>query len=253
MFQRRLCALLSILLALVSGPARAATPIRLVTGPDYAPFADPALPSGGLTAAIVLAAFAAADVPVEPLQFEPWKRGYGDLLAGSFDAAFPYIRAPQRELEMLYSDAIYDIVSIALFRAGTGHDYLGPESLNGLSLCLPIGFASAPPVAALIKAELVHLEQPASADLCLKELAAGRVDVFVSAADLIDLRAAVLFGPSPPFLRGKMPVYHQSLHLIAARERPGAAELIRRFNDGLSALRANGRYDEIVKRQLGAS
>jgi len=251
MFQKRAYAAISGLL-LFAATAQA-SPVRLVTGADYPPFADPSLPSGGLTGAIVLAAFAAADLPVEPLQFLPWKRGYADLLTGSFDATFPYIRSPQRDAELLYSAPVYDIVSIALFRAGAGHDYSGPDSLKGLNLCLPIGYASAAPIAALIKADAVHLEQPASADLCLKELAAGRVDVFISAADLLDQRVAALFGTAAPFLRGKTPVDRQSLHLVVARDRPGATDLIRRFDAGLAIVRANGRYDEIVRRQLGAS
>lgn len=253
MFRRRLAALACAVLLSVPAAAETMLPIRLVSGPNYPPFADPALPSGGLIGALVLAAFAEAGIPIDPLQFEPWKRGYADVLAGDFDATFPYIFSPQREAEMIYSEPVYDIVSVAVFRAGQGQDYDGPDSLRGMTLCLPIGYAASPPIAALIKDGAIHLEQPASADLCLKELAAGRVDVFVSAADLIDLRIAALFGATSPFQLAKQPVYRQSLHLIARRESPGGAELIRHFNDGLAMLRADGSFEAIVKRQLGAS
>jgi polar amino acid transport system substrate-binding protein len=252
MFRKRFGALLSglLLLAPVCGWT---APLRLVTGADYPPFADPLLPSGGLVTALVLAAFAAADVPAEAPLFEPWRRGYQDVLDGSDDATFPYVHTPRREREMLFSDPIYDIVSVALFRAGSGRDYTGPDSLRGSTLCLPIGFASAPPIAELIEAGAVQVEQPTTTDHCLRELAAGRVDVFVSAADLLDQRIAILFGDSSPFVRAALPVYRQSLHLVAARGNPNAADLIRRFNAGLADLRGDGRYDEIVRRQLGAS
>jgi polar amino acid transport system substrate-binding protein len=243
---------LSVLLLVISVSA-AAAPLRLVTGSDYPPFADPQLPSGGLATALVLAAFAAADVPAEAPQFEPWRRGYEDVLSGVFDATFPYVHTVQREGDVLYSDAIYDVVSVALFRAGSDRDYAGPDSLKGLSLCLPIGFGSAPPVAALIKAGEVHVEQPTTPDHCLRELAEGHVDVFISAADLIDQRLKVLFGTASPVVRATRPVDRQSLHLIVARANPGAAGLIQQFNRGLATLRADGRYDEIVRRGLGAS
>jgi polar amino acid transport system substrate-binding protein len=252
MFQRWLCAL-SCGLLLSASAAAAAPAVRLVSGPDYIPFADPSLPSGGLIGALVLAAFAAAGSAVEPVQFEPWKRAYADVLAGEFDAAFPYVRSAQRESEMLFSDAIYDIVTVALFRADSGRDYDKPSSLAGLSLCLPLGYAAALPLVGLIEAEAIHVEHPASPDLCLKQLAEGRVDVFVGATALIDLRAAALFGAPSPFRRGRTPVYHQSLHLVAPRANPGSADLIRRFNEGLAELRADGRYDEIVQRQLGGA
>lgn len=252
MFRKRLRALLSGLF-LLSSVSAAAEPLRLVSGPDYVPYADPQLPSGGLTTALVLAALAAEDIPAEAPQFEPWKRGYQDVLAGQFDATFPYLRSPQREADMLYSDPIYDILSVALFRAGSGHDYAGPASLKGLSLCLPIGYGAAPPIAALIAAGAVHVEQPTTPDLCLMELAEGRVDVFISAADLIEQRVVALFGASSPFARARMSVDRQSLHLIAPRTNPDAADLIRRFNAGLAALHKSGRYDEIVRQQLEAS
>jgi len=253
MFQKRTACLLSgWMVALVCASASAA-PVRLVTGTDYPPFADPSLPSGGLTGALVQAAFAAAGLPTDVLQFEPWKRGYADVLIGAADATFPYIRSPPREAEMLYSDPIYDIVLVALFRTGSGHQYTGPDSLRGLSLCLPIGYGTSEPISGLIESKAVHIEQPATADLCLKELAGGRVDVFVGAVDLLDRRIAALFGPAPPFYRAAVPVSQHSLYLIAARANPGAGDLVRRFNEGLALLHADGRYDEIVRRQMGAS
>jgi polar amino acid transport system substrate-binding protein len=253
MFKNRALVLwTALILPLLAGPADAA-PVRLVTGTDYAPFADAALPSGGLAGALVQAAFAAVDVPVEPLQFEPWKRGYADVLAGVDDATFPYVRSPEREADMLYSDPIYDIVAVALFRAGSGRDYVGPDSLKGLNLCMPIGYAASPPIARLIASKAVSVEQPATADLCLKQLAEGRVDVFVAAADLLDRRIAALFGQAPVFFRAPTPVYSHSLYLIAPRTAPGATALIQHFDEGLAQIRADGRYDAIVQRQLGAS
>jgi polar amino acid transport system substrate-binding protein len=253
MFRRHFAALACALLLSVSAAAETVSPVRLVSGNDYQPFADASLPSGGLIGAIVVAAFAAADVAIDPVQFEPWKRGYADMLAGDFDATFPYIHSPERDTEVLFSDPVYDIVSVALFRAGDDHDYDGPDSLKGLILCLPIGYAASPPIDALIKGSLVRLEQPATPDLCLKQLAAGHVDVYVNAIDLVDLRTKALFGTAAPFLRAKQPVYRQSLHLIVARENPGGAALIQRFNEGLARIHANGSFDAIVKRQLGAS
>jgi polar amino acid transport system substrate-binding protein len=252
MVRTRTALLLAGLLLLLAGPARASS-LRLVTGTDFAPFADPSLPSGGLAGAVVLAAFAATDQPVEPLEFEPWKRGYADLLSAKVDAAFPYIRWPHRDGEVLYSEPIYEIVLVALFRAGSGHDYTGPDSLKDLSLCLPIGYGVSPPISDMIERKEIHVEQPATADICLKEVAEGRVDVFVGNTDMLDQRIAALFPAPTPFFRAPMPVNRHALHLIAARGNPGAAELIRRFNQGLAAIRADGRYDEIVRRQLGAS
>lgn len=252
MLRKRSRALLSGLLLLVSASA-AAAPLRLVSGPDYVPYADPSLPSGGLGGALVLAAFAIGGVAVDPIQFEPWKRAYADTLAGEFDATFPYIRSTQRETEMLFSDPIYDIVTVALFRADSGRDYVEPSSLAGLSLCLPIGYAPASPLVSLVDAQVIHVERPASPDLCLRELAERRVDVFVGPSELIDLRVAALFGAASPFVRGRTPVFLQSLYLLAARTGPGSSDLIHRFNEGLAMLRADGRYEAIVQRQLGAS
>ncbi|MBV8651112.1 MAG: amino acid ABC transporter substrate-binding protein, partial [Alphaproteobacteria bacterium] len=101
--------ILAAAVMLTTGVATAsAQSYTVVSGNDYAPFADSKLPEGGIATEVVKLAFAAVDKQVT-IEWKPWKRGYQDTLANDNDATFPYVPTDERKAEMLYSDAIYSV------------------------------------------------------------------------------------------------------------------------------------------------
>ena len=244
----RVLALATLLLAM---PVQAAG-LRLVTGTDYPPYAGPDLPGGGMATELVVAAFEAAGVAVEPVEYLPWKRGYQAVLDGEFDATFPYVTAPGRDLAMRFSAPIYELAIYPIFRADRMHAYTGPDSLAGLTLCQPVGYAQPATLQPMIDAGTLHLVQPATMPLCARQLLAGRVDLLINSPALFEtiVRSEWHDGPAP--VMGDHPVERNALHLLAARASPQAAELLARFATGIAALQVDGRYDAILQRYLAA-
>jgi polar amino acid transport system substrate-binding protein len=241
--------LLPVLALLATGPA-GAEGLRLVTGPDYPPYAGPDLPQGGMATELVLAAFEAAGRPAEPIEFLPWKRGYQAVLDGEFDATFPYIAVPERKRAMLFSTELYDAQTWPVFRSDRMRPYTGPDSLIGLTLCQPVGYAPPAELLQLIDAGLLRLVQPASMPLCARQLLAGRVDLLANSPALFNtiVRSEWHGGPAP--MMGDRPIAENPLFLLADRKNPKGPEIMAAFAKGLGLLRASGRYQAIVDRHL---
>jgi len=244
--------LLPVLALLAAAPANAVG-LRLVTGADYPPYAGPDLPHGGMATELVLAAFEAAGRPLEPIEFLPWKRGYQAVLDGQFDATFPYVDTPSRRRAMLFSAPLYDIEIWPVFRADRMHSYSGPDSLIGLTLCQPVGYAPPTALQQMIDTGLLRLVQPATMPLCARQLLAGRVDLLVNSIPLFNTIVRPEWHGGPALLLGDHPVVDNPLFLLTALGNPQGPQIMADFAQGLALLRANGRYQAIVDRQIAAA
>lgn len=240
-----------VLATLLLATSVQAAGLRLVTGTDYPPYAGPDLAGGGMATALVVAAFEAAGVAVEPVEYLPWKRGYQAVLDGEFDATFPYVAAPGRDQAMSFSTPIYEMVIYPVFRADRTHPYAGPDSLAGLTLCQPVGYAQPAMLQHMVDAGTLQLVQPATMALCARQLLAGRVDLLINSPALFQTIVRPEWHDGPALVMGDHPVERNPLHLLAARANPQAAALLAGFATGLAALHADGRYDAIVQRYLG--
>lgn len=220
--------------------------LTIVTGANYGPFTDPDLPGGGLAVEIVTAVFDEAGVALKSIDFPPWKRGYSETLNHKADATFPYMKTPEREAAMLFSESIYDVRSVAVFASDTGYDFAGFDSLKGLTICLPLGYAT--PVQPLInKGDVRIAAQPQDSSQCLKTVVAHHADFFIE-NEFTVLRLIQEQNAEKNVRIAATAVNSFSNHLIVAKDHPRANRIIAAFNDGLARLKATGRYDEIVTR-----
>lgn len=242
--------LLLLMLPLTVVPAQADR-IRLVTGPEYSPLASPDISGSHLATDLIIAGFEAAGIAVEPIEFLPWKRGYQAVLDGTFDATFPYIEAPGRDREMLYSSQVYEAQVWPMFRSDLVRPYIGPESLAGLTLCEPIGWAPPPRLRPLLDVHRLNLIEDASLRVCTRQLMAGRVDLLIVSAAQFETIVHLDWGEGQHLVLGDHPVASNPQFLIAARSNPAAPELLARFSAGLKMLQADGRYQAILQRHQG--
>lgn len=238
-------------LALLMAPGAGAAGLRLVTGMDYPPYAGPDLPHGGMASELVLAAFEAAGRPVEPIEFLPWKRGYQAVLDGEFDVTFPHVDTPSRRRTMLFSTPLYDVEIWPIFRADRMHSYTGPDSLMGLTLCQPVGYAPPTALQQMVDTGMLRLVQPATISLCARQLLAGRVDLLINSLPLFNTIVRPEWHDGPALVVGDHPVDDNPLYLLAALGNPGAPQIMADFARGLAMLRANGRYQAIVDHHMG--
>lgn len=247
-----------------SGPAPGMAPapapytgLDLVTGGDYAPYTGEDLPGGGLVTELVRRAFAAGGRRYD-VRFMPWKRGYDGVVSGRFLATFPYVRTPEREREVLFSDPVVEVRQFVYLSkrsamdfhgrgaAGdSGGDSGGVTDFRGRAVCQPVGYALPGELEALVQQGLLTRHTPSDLGACMRMVAAGRADALVideySAADAI-ARA----GLADDIRASERPFAVVTLHLVVGRATPGAEATVAAFNDGLKMLKQQGVYRQLL-------
>lgn len=225
--------------------------VRLSTGDDYPPFSAKAEPDGGAAVALVRAVFAELTQPIA-LEIEPWNRGQERVQSHQIDATFPYVPTPERMALYRYSRPLATIHIRLYTRAGLPLAELPFAEIAAQTLCIARGTTPSLPSRALLdhgRATLVNASDVAS---CFKLLMAKRVDL-VQTHEHLAVRAMRQLDLSPlaiqPVGRDDPASFEEvGLHLIVSRSLPHGEALIAAFDQGLGALRQNGRFAEILAR-----
>lgn len=243
------CLLRCILLAVCLPVSAFAEPLSLVTGENYAPFTGSDLPGGGMLTQIVQAAFAQQGISTE-LVWLPWKRGYLAVTQGKYAATFPYVHTPEREQEFFYSEPMYTFNQRLYSRAGEVYEPDNLPALAGKRLCYPLGWQ--PPVAIeqMIERGELTRHAPKSLDACAQLLLLQRDDFFLANAPLGDIVLRRM-GESRAALRTSTASFPtNTLHFIVPRNNPQASNMLHSFNQGLAALQASGKYQQLMELYL---
>lgn len=236
----------AVLALLLAGPALAQT-LQLVTGDDYAPYTDPALPEGGMLTEVVRKALRAAGHEVL-LDWKPWVRGYDESKRGLYAGTFPYVPTAERQADFLYSDPLYEIRQVVYVRTGTNINPAKLESFAGHVQCLPQGWALPDQLAPLLKEKRLRLLRPLKMADCARMVASGFGDFFVVDSlqgSRILHQASVTSAKVAPHANA---LSKWTLHLIVGKQRHDGAAILQKFNSGLKVLKNSGEYAEIVKR-----
>lgn len=239
------CCSLSML-GLSGGAAALADEIHLVTG-EFAPYSGENLPSGGMLTDLVTGIFYQLGYPVS-VTYLPWKRGYQQTLSGKFTATFPYSFSTERAAQMLYSaplrsDSVHLFVHIE-----AKLKYTKLEDLRGARLCTALGYNLFPEIQEALTQQLVELISVREMDSCVRMMESRRADgIFLSEQagwHLIDVAA----GSRRNYRMLDKPIHEVREYLLIAKDYPGAAEILKRFNQELARLIANGGYQRVAAR-----
>lgn len=227
-------------------PTVNAEPVRLVTGNDYYPYADGDLPEGGITGAIVRAAYEDAGHSIAKIDFKPWTRAYQETLHGKYTATFPWMESPERRREMLFSDPIFTTTTRVAVRADFDRPIEDASDLHDLTYCTPVSYEPGRTVTALEDERKVDVAHPYRMTDCLRMLERGRVDFIPLEKPTIVVAALKVFGSTDPIRFADAVLDRVHLHVLFPKDRDGARVARDKFNAALARLRKSGRYDRIV-------
>ncbi len=241
-----------LIAALLLAPASlAAAPLLVVTGNDYPPFAAADLPEGGFSLPLVKAAFDAADIEVA-IAVVPWRRGYDMVLRGEAIATFPYVETPERRSETAFSAPLYDVVQEFVGRRGRATPYSGrPESLKGLTVCMPFGYALPPALEQYVAAGEMTRVAPEGLRECAGIVALARADLMFG--DRWSLRQAMAAAGQQASLNPLLPPFSRIGHHAAfSRAVADWSKLLDGFNRGLELVKARPIYAEWLRANIDA-
>lgn len=240
----------ALMTAFLGQATAAESPVHLVTGNDYTPFSDQSLPDGGLITDIVVTALRRQGVQVD-LQWMPWKQGYARTASAAIDATFPYQRTVERGAEMLYSAPLYEVTQRVFWNHRTGRPANDPADLTGQTLCVPLGYTPPREFLDMIQAGAIGRDQPPDMTECFRRLKAGTVDYVATHLFQGNALMAAVGMPLRDAGISRFALHESTLHLIVSRSHPHGPALIATFDAGLAALRADGTYDDLVRKHLG--
>ncbi|MDH4583131.1 amino acid ABC transporter substrate-binding protein [Pseudomonas sp. BN415] len=219
----------------------AAEEVRLTNG-EWAPYLGARLPHQGVASRIVEEAFALEGIEVK-WEFYPWARSIHLAERGERTGTAVWLRSPEREARFFISEPVVDSTYYFFHHKNHPLDWQQVSDLKGRQLGGALGYDYGADFQRAESHGQIKVKRLSGEEQGLRMILAGRLDAFpmdkvVAFALLNDKfssaeRAEISFHPHP--LRS------DSLHLMLSREVPGNAELIARFNKGLSKLRESGK------------
>lgn len=243
---------------------------RLLTANGQAPYSDRSLRGGGMVTELVTLAMANAGYKDDyKIVFIDDRQSHLSdlLLEGSFDAGFPWLRPQCDDIEALrdlapdeawmcetfeFSEPFYEYVNGFFVRKGEfSANRTTFEDFSGGSICRPEGETTMDLAVKGLTTDGVELVRPASVADCFallmtEEVDAVSVEIF-AAEDVLadgDMFDQVEELPNLSLL--------WTVHAVAPKGKPGAAEALAALNKGLLDLKISGRWFRVVARHLAA-
>ncbi|MDH4564835.1 transporter substrate-binding domain-containing protein [Pseudomonas sp. BN411] len=224
----------------------AAAEVRLTNG-EWAPYLGASLPHQGVASRIVEEAFALEGVKVQ-WEFYPWARSMHLAERGERAGTAVWLRSPDRERQFFISDPVVESAYYFFHRKDHPLDWQQISDLKDVRLGGALGYDYGTAFQQAERDGQIKVKRLSGEEQGLRMVLAGRLDAFpmdkvVAFALLNDKftaadRARLSFHP--------LPVRSDSLHLMLSREVPGNAELIKRFNQGLTLLRDSGKVAQYL-------
>lgn len=236
--------------------------LRFITGGAYPPFTDRDWPGEGMITELVNAIMEETPNPVTyAIDWEDdWSKHLFPVLdEAQADMGFPWLKPDcvadptnERCVNFHFSDPLF-VLPIQLFvRTDASFEFNEDADIEGKTLCRPKGYYTHDLDAGgrnWLKEGKIKLVQLDSPDACFAALAAGEVDavpenLFLGADRIVALDLRGKIGPL------ERPLSTETLHVIVSKKHWRGTTFLYRVNAGLAAIKANGRYDEIVTRHL---
>jgi|GEM_PF-2131622 len=220
-------------------------PLIIATG-EFAPYTSSKIDTGGFLVEITMRAFELAGVDANEI-YLPWARGFLGVQKLHFDATFPYIKTPERELTFLFSEPLFPMTVTVFVREEDAHLFHHPEDFIGHSWCLPRTY-SASFLTPYIKKGLMTLIRSSDDKACMEMVSKGRVTAYAMDAlfgeQLIKVHPKLFEGIS----RLDWAVVKNTYHLLMSKNHARVKEVLAAFDKGLATLKASPEWQDILQR-----
>lgn len=237
----------------------------LITGGNYAPFTDEALPHRGLYTNLVESAFLrSAPEQGYKIQFVNDWSSHLDLLMPTlaFDATFPWSRPSCEQAETLsesdrnrcetynFSNPFYEVVDTFFALEGTGYEEtLSYADFVGATVCRPEGWSLSHMDAVGLYEPVITLMRPVSPDDCFHAVMQGEADIVAIEAHLA-VEAIGRLGYEHKIIENPNLAAIKSLNVMVHKDNPDGEEILETLNEGLAIMQQSGEWRDIVSTAL---
>ncbi|MCP4405996.1 MAG: transporter substrate-binding domain-containing protein [bacterium] len=222
--------------------------VRVAWG-EWKPYCSEELPHKGFYTHLFSEIFAAVGMKVEHV-IVPWKRAYIITQDGDADTSPGWMKTPEREAEVLFSEPYAEACVYYFHRKETTFDWATEEDLAGWTFGATLGYSQEAALKALQeKGVKLKLDTSAEDLFNMKKLVAGRIDLFASNRAVAETLLREHFTPeeTATITFHEKPMYCDAHYAIFSKTSEKSKPLLTSFNEGLKKLKESGRYDEILE------
>ncbi|MFD0909791.1 transporter substrate-binding domain-containing protein [Ruegeria arenilitoris] len=239
--------------------------LLLITGGNYAPFTDEALPNRGLyTNLVETAMLRAAPEQAYKIQFVNDWSSHLDLLMPTlaFDATFPWSRPNCEEAETLsesdrnrcetynFSNPFYEVVDTFFAKDGSGYETsLSYAEFVGTTICRPEGWSTSHMDAVGLYEPAITILRPVDPDECFHAVMDGRADLVAIEAHLA-VEAIGRLGYEHKIIENPNLAAIKSLNVMTHKDNPDGEAILETLNQGLAIMQQSGEWRDIVSTAL---
>ncbi|BEV71764.1 hypothetical protein THUN1379_12460 [Paludibacterium sp. THUN1379] len=232
-----------------SSVAMAARPMSIVlSNQEYPPYEGQSLAGHGLLSRVVSEAFRLQNVKVHYV-FYPNNRNLQSARTGAVDGSLGWAITPERQKDLLYTDPVMSLRMVFFQRKDHPLSWKSLQDLSDSRIGITTGNTYSQEFGRLQSAGILHTETSPDDLSNLRKLLAGHIDLFPIDSEV---GALMLMQHFPRAQRVQVeaqdkPFWIAKVHVVIWRHHPQAAELVRRFNRGLSQLRASGEFNRLIE------
>ncbi|MCP4023713.1 MAG: amino acid ABC transporter substrate-binding protein [Desulfobacteraceae bacterium] len=223
-----------------------AEPVRITNG-EWLPYHSKTLPHFGAGSRIVTESFNNVGIDVE-WGFFPWKRGYKLVVKKEWDASIGWIRTPEREKEVLFSDPVYGGKWVLFHLKSVVFDWNTIDDLKQFRIGATANYSYGKQFDDAEKQKLIKVERVPRLEQNFSKLLGGRMKIMVHAVDSGYATLRAHFEPHEIDLitHHPKPIQVVDYHLVFSKTEQNKERLIL-FNKGLKQLREMGKIDKYIK------
>ena len=225
----------------------------VVSTGHWPPYAGENLKGGGFINDVVQEAFKTQGVKVE-ISHVPWARAMEMSKAGKIDGTCCWYKNDKRLKTHYLSDPVYDVKYVFFHRKDFKFDWKNLNDLKNLSLGGIIEYFYGKDLENELKKGTFSMERVKSDHQNFKKLLKGRIQIYPMSdpdAGLIILDKhfkkqeanQITFHPKS-FLKDS------GVYFMLSKADPKNKDLIKVFNKGLAAIKANGKYDKLLSQKV---
>lgn len=243
--------ILLYLLLLLSPLAVAAQPLT-ITVSEYPPYHSKDLPSFGINAQIVTAAFESQDVEIEYIQMSTWKEAFDYAAQGKADAAALWEYNQAHKQDFLISDPVYKISAHFFYNRKMDFDWRRVSDLKGYNISALIGGYYGDAFEAAEKTQEIKVVRVYDEVENVKKLVDGSIDLaplYITSFNYV-LKTQGLGDRRAEFTYHPKPLFTNSVHLLMPKANPQSQYNMVLFNEGLKVIKANGALQSILNVHL---
>lgn len=242
----RILSTLCLLLAIFSSHLFAQQKIQIIVG-EYPPLVSQHLKHYGVTARIIVEAFALEDVQVE-YKFSNWARAFHLVEVGQAHGIGPILKNDKRENLYYFSDSLLYETQVFFHKKDYLFKWNNVSDLKTIQIGATLSYSYGKAFDQAEKSGELQIQRVPSDIQNFKKMFANRIQILPQSLDVGYYMLQTEFPDKASSVTHHPKSINQSNNYLAlSKKKPNSLDLLMRFNRGLKKLKANGKYDQYFK------